>query len=244
MCCTREITESAIEVQLQSQRVSRYNTPCLTIVDEKQKFEQKTLTDAITHNILISEYIVDEKEKFMEKQLLRDDLIERLKQLDEEASLMFDQAERLHLIIVGGGALVLMEIIPRSTHDIDVLDASKQLMELIQHYDINTKVQTYINNFPYNYEDRIQRLDIDGKIIDFFTASLEDIVIAKLYSIRDTDWEDITSSYVLDRLDWEILHSLAINEDEAKASAINETRYREFLDSFTEYERRFRPCDN
>lgn len=59
--------------------------------------------------------------------LLRDDLIERLELLDEEASLRFDSDQRLHLIIVGGGALVLMEYIARGTHDIDALDASKQL---------------------------------------------------------------------------------------------------------------------
>lgn len=176
--------------------------------------------------------------------LLRDDLIERLELLDEEASLMFDSDQRLHLIIVGGGALVLMEYIARGTHDIDALDASKQLRELMESYDINTNVQTYINNFPYNYEERIKPLDIKGKIIDFFTASLEDIVIAKLYSYRPTDREDITSPTVVNAIDWEKLRFLATSEGEAKASALNETRYKEFLYSFEEYERRFRPCDN
>lgn len=114
----------------------------------------------------------------------------------------------------------------------------------MESYDINTNVQTYINNFPYNYEERIKPLDIKGKIIDFFTASLEDIVIAKLYSYRPTDREDITSPTVVNAIDWEKLRFLATSEGEAKASALNETRYKEFLYSFEEYERRFRPCDN
>ena len=114
----------------------------------------------------------------------------------------------------------------------------------MESYDINMDVQTYVNNFPYNFEDRIKPLDIDGKIIDFYTASLEDIVIAKLYSFRDKDQADITSPAVLEALDWERLHHLATAEDEAKLNAINEFRYREFLDSFCDYERRFRPCDS
>lgn len=171
----------------------------------------------------------------------RDDLFARLRDLDEEASLLFDNAERLHLIIVGGSALVLMELIPRGTHDIDALDASKKLQGLMEQYDINTRVQTYVNNFPYNYEDRIRPLDIQGKIIDFYTASLEDIIIAKLYSYRDTDYVDITSPTVLDSVDWDLLHHLATSEDEAKQSALNDRLYREFLGHFYEYEGRFRP---
>lgn len=31
------------------------------------------------------------------------------------------------MVIVGGGALILMELIPRATHDIDVLDFSAKL---------------------------------------------------------------------------------------------------------------------
>ena len=173
--------------------------------------------------------------------MMRDDLIERLKGLDEEASLLFDSAERLHLIIVGGGALVLMEMIPRGTHDIDALDVSKQLQDLLQQYDINTNVQTYINHFPYNYEERIHPL-LHGKSIDFFTASLEDIVIAKLYSYRDTDYEDITNPMVLKALNWDLLRKLAVDEGEAKASALNPVRYKEMLHSFEEYEKRYRPC--
>lgn len=172
----------------------------------------------------------------------RAELLQRLMDLDEEASLLFDPADRLHLIIVGGSALVLMELIPRGTHDIDALNASRQLQALMEQYDINTKVQTYINNFPYNYEDRIVPLDLHGKIIDFYTASLEDIVIAKLYSYRDTDYADITDPSLLQALDWERLHYLAVSEEETMQSALNPRRYQEFLDSFYQYERRFRPC--
>ena len=54
----------------------------------------------------------------------------------------------------------------------------------------------------------------------------------------------IDGFYVRPRIDWDLLHRLATAEDEARASALNEYRYREFLDKFKEYERNYRPCDN
>lgn len=173
----------------------------------------------------------------------RDELLKRLLALDEEVSLLYPGSERIRMVIVGGGALVLMEYLTRSTHDIDVLSISHQIQDLMLKYDINTLVQTYINNFPYNYEDRIQ-LILTGEKIDYYTGSLEDIIIAKLYSYRDTDMADITSPAILKAIDWDLLHRLATAEDEARASALNDYRYREFLDKFKEYERNYRPCDN
>lgn len=169
----------------------------------------------------------------------REDLIRQLLALDEEASLLFNQAERINMVIVGGGALVLMEYISRSTHDIDVISVSHQMQDLMEQYDINTRVQTYINNFPYNYEDRIQPINIKTRLIDFYTASLEDIVIAKLYSYRDSDYADISSPTVVNNINWELLHYLATSDEEAHASSMNEQCYQFFLQNYYEYERRF-----
>ncbi len=98
----------------------------------------------------------------------RDDMLKRLLSLDEEVSLLYPDAERINMVIVGGGALVLMEYISRSTHDIDVLSVSHRIQELMLKYDMNTQVQSYINNFPYNYEDRLRAVPLHGRIIDFF----------------------------------------------------------------------------
>ncbi len=70
--------------------------------------------------------------------MLRDDLLERLDRLDEDASLMFGDDERFRLVIVGGGALILLECILRATHDVDVISASPELLCLLDKYDINT----------------------------------------------------------------------------------------------------------
>lgn len=168
-------------------------------------------------------------------------MINRLGRLDEDADLLFDDDRRFRLVIVGGSALILLETIARATHDIDALDVSGELLSLLEKYDINTRVATYINHFPFNYDDRLVPLRLGGKRIDFFTASLEDIVIAKLYSARPTDRQDVIDPKVLEALDWDLLDILATAEDEAKASALNDFRYREFKATYDEYVTRYRP---
>ena len=59
--------------------------------------------------------------------MYKDDILSRMKALDQHANLEFDDSERFHIIIVGGGALVLHEYITRSTTDIDVLEADRRL---------------------------------------------------------------------------------------------------------------------
>ena len=103
------------------------------------------------------------------------------------------------------------------------------------------RISSFMHNFPYNYEDRLVPLDIKGKRIDFCTASLEDIVVAKLYSARPTDRQDIIDPAVIAAIDWERLELLATAEDEARASAINEFQYNEFKDAYDEYVKRYRP---
>lgn len=176
--------------------------------------------------------------------MLKEDMLRRLRDLDEEAALLLPDSQRLRLVIVGGGALILMEVIARSTHDIDALAVSPQLRSLLADYDINCDVQAYSCNFAYNYESRLQKLPIDGQVIDFYTASLEDIVIAKLFSIRPQDREDIISPAVLAQLDWERLHQIAHAPDEVMANVLSDRSYRDFLYDFSEYERRYRPCGN
>jgi hypothetical protein len=177
------------------------------------------------------------------KNMIREDLMDRLHRLDEDADLLFNEGHRFRLIIVGGSALILLEAIDRATHDIDAIDVSLELISLLDRYDINCRVQTYINNFPYNYEDRIKLL-FSGEKIDFYTASLEDIVIAKLFSWRGSDQKDVESPSVVAALDWNLLNDLATNENEARASALNARCYQDFLANYESYVRRYHPCAN
>lgn len=173
--------------------------------------------------------------------MLRDDLLERLERLDEDAYLLYPGEKRFHLVIVGGSALILLEVISRSTLDIDAINVSGEIRGLLGRYDINCDVQTYINNFPYNYEDRLNPLPIQGKKIDFYTASLEDIVIAKLFSYRDTDRQDIIKDTVVKALDWALLDQIVRSEEEVKKNALNERNYQDFLFDYEEYVRRYKP---
>ena len=173
--------------------------------------------------------------------MLREDLIERLKRLDEDAYLMYPSDDRFHIVIVGGSALILLEVISRSTLDIDAISASREIRGLLERYDINCDVQTYINNFPYNFEDRLKSLSINGKKLDFFTASLEDIVIAKLFSFRENDRQDIIKDTVLKAIDWDTLDQLATAEDEVRINVLNERNYQDFRYNYEEYVRRYRP---
>lgn len=171
---------------------------------------------------------------------MKDELFERLVRLDEDADLMFDDNKRFSMVIVGGSALILLETITRATYDIDALYVSAEIMELLERYDINSAVNAFINNFPYNYYDRLIEVH-KGKKIDFYSASLEDVVIAKLYSGRDKDRQDITSKNVLEKLDWDVLKELATSESETRASALNEFRYNEFKSNYDEYVKRWKP---
>lgn len=170
------------------------------------------------------------------------DILERLDRLDMEAFTTIKTPHMYRMIIVGGSGLVLLGVISRATQDIDALEASPEIRHLLEKYDANLRVSTYVNNFPYNFEDRLVPLSVGGRKVLFYICSLEDIVIAKLYSSRDRDRQDLLSENVLKDLDWERLKHLALDEDEARASAINERRYKDFLYDYTEFVRRYGPC--
>ena len=88
--------------------------------------------------------------------MILDDLRKRLERLDEDADLMIDNNDRYQMVIVGGSAFILLGKLTRATHDIDALSVPKELYSLLGKYDINTDVEAYIDNFPYNFQDRLQ----------------------------------------------------------------------------------------
>ena len=76
-------------------------------------------------------------------ELTHDEMMERLKRLDEEADLTFEGNNRYHIIIAGGSALVLQRYRDTATHDIDAIYSSHELFPLLEKYDINTRVSTF-----------------------------------------------------------------------------------------------------
>ena len=176
-------------------------------------------------------------------ELTRDELISRLEGMDKEAYLSFSGTNRYQVIIVGSGALILPRYIEVKTMDIDSIYVSGELFPLLEKYDFNIRAETYINCFPYNFEDRVT-LFLKGKKIDYYIPCLEDIVIAKLCASRAEDKEDIISPNVINSIDWNLLEHLAIDDNELKAASLNERNYNDFLYDYKEYVGRYRPCEN
>ena len=68
----------------------------------------------------------------------RDELLNRLINIDYEASLVLaDKTEKVKIVIVGGGALLLKNIISRATPDIDTLNFYEALSDIMEKYDMN-----------------------------------------------------------------------------------------------------------
>ena len=138
----------------------------------------------------------------------KNEIIEKLKQLDKDMALLDTTDSIYTCIIVGGSALVLMDKIYRSTHEIDSIASSDKLQPLLEAYNINMNVKAYLTNFPDDYQERLVPVDIETTRVKFYTVSTEDVVVSKLCAARDKDVEDIESKEITDNLDWNLLEKL------------------------------------
>ena len=66
-------------------------------------------------------------------------------------------------------------------------------------------------------------------------------MIAKLFSYRDTDRQDIIKDTVVQALDWDLLDQIVKSDEEVKLNALNERNYQDFLYNYEEYARRYKP---
>lgn len=170
-------------------------------------------------------------------------LITTLQNIDEEVCLTYGiPSEQTCVVIVGGSALMLRDLTKRATtHDMDILVADSHVRSIMQYYPtVNSSVAAYADQIPYNFEDRLVEIKVKTKAIRFTTPSLEDIAVMKLYAWRPNDIEDLTSPAFLENLNWEQLEYLVYDNDEAKASALSERRYKEMTHIFELYKERYR----
>lgn len=172
--------------------------------------------------------------------MVKEDIVARLRKLDLEASHLFHDAPRLQCVLVGGSALVLKEYIQRSTQDIDMLRASRELLGLLEKYDMNTNVTAHLDSFPESYPGRLQPFrEVETEKIDYFIPSLEDLVISKLAARRERDIVDITHPDVLSKIDWTLLGELAA---EVSQSMLSDRQKSEFLHSYNDFKEAQFPC--
>ena len=169
--------------------------------------------------------------------MYKQDLEQTLLGIDEEAELEIGpRDDRPNVVLVGGSAFMLNDVTNRSvTHDIDVFEADRCLREIIARYpEVNGMAVAYCNQMPFNYEDRLIPLDIGARFIRYFTPSLEDLAVMKLYAYRPNDIIDLHSQAFVDRLDWGLLERLIFDEGEALASSPSERSYQEMVCAYKE----------
>lgn len=173
------------------------------------------------------------------------ELIEKILRLDEEVyfSGEIPPGKRASIVIVGASALLLCDLSYKQvTKDVDVLEVENTIREfLVSDGDFNTHCSTFARCLPYNYEDRLVKMELDTYIIDVFVPSIEDITVMKLYRWEKPDVVDLTSPEFLSQLNWDLLDHLITSDNEAIASRIAElTRDNEFksmLFNYDEYKR-------
>jgi len=168
------------------------------------------------------------------------ELLTRLQEFDRAVALRFP-GRSFRLVIVGGGAMVLLGVLNRATSDLDALHFPKELSSMMEEFDLSGRVTAYEDQFAYNMEDRLVRLDVTTSAVDCYVASLEDLVASKLYSDRPVDETDVRRPEVLAALDWDRL--AAVVED-MEASSLAERRYRQFLENYRSYREECGPCDD
>lgn len=169
-----------------------------------------------------------------------DELRDRLRQFDRAVALLYP-GQLFRLVLVGGGAMMLLGYLARSTSDLDALAFPSELVALMAQYDINGQVSAYGDNFAYHFEDRLVPIDLESKAVVCYTASLEDLIVAKLCSPRPQDALDIRGSEVLTAVNWNRLAEVA---EEMRLNMLNERRYQEFVFSYDAYREECGPCDS
>ena len=160
-------------------------------------------------------------------------LIEKLVHIDKHAfqRLGGNVQQKAEAVIVGSSALLLGDLLDEDTCpwvDVDVfqVNASGEVQEAIfSEPNVNGQCQAYVLNIPYTYEDRLQRVNLPTKAIDFFIPSPEDLAVMKLYRWSEQDVMDMTSKRFLAKLDWELLEQLVYGSDGAAASRIAEPQH-------------------
>jgi hypothetical protein len=166
------------------------------------------------------------------------ELRSRLLEFDRAVALRYP-GQHFRLVLVGGGALVLLGYAQRTTLDLDVLAPPAKLHALMTEYDLSGQVAAYEDHFAYNLEDRLVPLDMPTVAVECLAASLEDLVASKLHSDRESDAADVRRPEVLAAMDWDRLAAVA---EEMRDSSPNERRYRLFLDNYEKYRGECRPC--
>lgn len=173
----------------------------------------------------------------------RDAMLRRIVELDETLQDDPLSTEDAVMIVVGGSALLLRNQTDREvTRDIDALWATRSVRMHLEKDDlINFDVAAYSDCLPYNYEDRLEELDLGLVKLHVGTPSLEDLVVMKLYASRGIDDQDLSSTRLLEDLNWDVLDRLVLSEGEARASIGADINYYNLVLIYEDYREKYGP---
>ena len=98
--------------------------------------------------------------------------------------------------------------------------------------DINTNVMAYNNNFAENYIERAKPVELETEKIDFYTVSLEDLIISKIAASREKDLYDIMNYEIMKHVDYKLLGELA---EEIKYGMLNDYDVKIFEHGYNDF---------
>ena len=165
----------------------------------------------------------------------RDELLKNLIEADKDIFKSFGEHKEIEIVIAGGSSLLIRGLLLRQTYDIDTFNFSQEIEKIFAQYDINSRIMAHSDSLAENYEDRLEDVPFETIGITYKLLSLEDLVIMKLHSHRQVDYNDISNKAVVDALDWNKLETI-ISSGEVDVS-FNQRRYQEFLDRYVKYKK-------
>lgn len=146
------------------------------------------------------------------------------------------QDTRVRLDIVGSSTLMFHNIDIPVTEDIDVIKMSRYIHpDFFEKYDFNTRSTAIENYIPYNYIDRMEKLDIDTKIIDYYIISIEDAVVCKIVAGRLKDDDHLNSNNLIERINWKKIKTCA---EEMKLTFVDDYHYHMFVLQYNNFVRK------
>ena len=158
-------------------------------------------------------------------------IIYRLKQLDEDLLSIVSDGRRIELVIVGGSALLMLDLVgeTRMTTDIDVLEIERLAETMLDGYDMNQHVSTFRYRMPENWNVRRQRIPFTGMVLDVFAPSNEDLLIMKLDAFREVDQKDIREMLTNGAIILEKLEMIIHDDTELRINFTDENEWAVFL---------------
>lgn len=175
---------------------------------------------------------------FYDPTLTENDLLERCLKLDR---VLFFQANqkgvsinrKINIVIAGSSSLILNKVNIMATIDIDILRISDWLdKELLEQFDMNTRVQCTEDCLPYNWEDRIKPLELNTKVIQYHLLSIEDAVCFKIAAYREKDKNHLAVKNLANQINWIRLKQCA---QEMELSALNQRNFQWFVHRYNQF---------